>query len=178
MEKLGIELKWAAIISSFMILWAFIEKSLGWHEHFNNMLLSWGLFYLLFLVFYTLAFLNKKKKIFKNSWSIKEAFKFGLLLSGLLAILNPLVQYIIYNSISVNYFENLIQYKLASAFNHKTLEQLQMEFSFSAYVRNGIFDVLSFGVLYSILLAYLLKTKEYVAPKIIQKNNTKNKNKR
>lgn len=184
MNQFGIEVKWASFITAFYLAWAFIEKQLGWHVDFSHALKSNLLFFLLVFGMYVLAFLDKKKNDYQNNWSIKDAFKFGMFLTGLLALLNPMVQYIIYQSISPDYFSNIIAYKLAQAPNQLQKENLEALFNANVYLRNGIFDTLSYGVIYSIALAYFLKTKKYTAPQIIQKKsngnqqNTKNKKRR
>ena len=38
MNKIGIQLKWAAIITAFTCLWAAMEKALGYHEDFSNII--------------------------------------------------------------------------------------------------------------------------------------------
>ena len=173
MTKFGIEVKWAALITLLYIIWALIEKQLGWHEDFTHILKSTFLFFIIVFIFYVFAFLDKKKNTYQNNWSIKDAFKFGMFLTGLLAILNPMVQYIIYHSISPDYFSNIIRYKLQQPGTTLTEEKLAALFNLEVYIRNGIFDTLSYGVIYSIALAYFLKTKSYAAPQLISKKTKK-----
>ena len=181
MNQFGIEVKWAGFITTLYIVWALIEKQLGWHQDFSHTIGSGLMFFLLVFVLYVIAFLDKKKNFYANNWSIKDAFKFGMFLTGLLAILNPLVQFIIYQSISPDYFDNMIHYKMHQPSNQLKREDLELLLNSEVYIRNGIFDTLSYGIIYSIILAYLVKSKKYEAPKIIKKqtygnqSNTKNK---
>lgn len=176
MEKFGIELKWAGIITASHLLWYFIEKMLGWHQDFSYTIISWFGFYFLFFFLFLWAFIDKKNNFYNNNWSIKDGFKFGLFLTGLLAILNPMVQYIIFQSLSPDYFSNIITYKLEQS-QTMTQEFLEGRFNIDAYVRSGIFDTLSFGLIYSIALAYLLKTKDYTPPVVVDKKRLKKRKK-
>ncbi len=175
MDKFGIELKWAAIISVGYVGWAIIEKSIGWHKDFSYHLVSFLLFFVALWIFYLLAYRDKRKNYYNNSWSVKDAFKFGLFITGLLAILNPLIQTIIYQSISPDYFDNIIQYKIQQKSNQMTAVELAEQFNLQTFIRNGIFDILSCGVIYSIGLAYLLKTKDYTPPQVVKNNKNKKK---
>ncbi|HUH25809.1 MAG TPA: DUF4199 family protein, partial [Flavobacterium sp.] len=99
MEKIGIELKWAAIITIFSCLWAALEKALGYHEDFSNILVVAFIYYVLLTFLWAFAFIDKKRSLGKDAvWPFTKAFKFGLFVTGLLTVLNPISQYIIYQS--------------------------------------------------------------------------------
>ena len=157
MEKFGIEIKWAAIITLSTCIWGLIEKQLGWHKDFSMILLSILIQFLILIVLIFVAFIDKKKNFYNNSWSFKQAFKFGLFLTALLTVLNPLAQYIIYQSISPDYFENIIQYQLAKG--RFTRENLLEIHNIDLKIREGVTNTLSIGVIFTALFAYLLKNK-------------------
>src|SRR5690554_2281140 len=91
MGKIGIELKWAAIITLYGCVWAAMEKALGYHEDFSNIMVTAFLYFVILTFLWAVAFIDKKKSLGKNTdWDFKRAFKFGLFLTGLTAILSPI----------------------------------------------------------------------------------------
>lgn len=171
MNKIGIELKWAAIITTFTCLWASLEKSLGYHKDFSNILMMAFLFYILLTFLWAFAFIDKKKSLGKNAvWEFKDAFKFGLFLTGLLTILNPIAQYIIYNTISPDYFNNVIEYQLAKG--KQTREALELIHNMNFTIRQGVMNTLSLGVIYTALYAWVFKAKKADIKKNEIKKNT------
>src|SRR5690606_28692848 len=177
MKKLGIEIKWAALITCLTVLCFVGEKLMGWHQYHRNVtvaLLSFFGLYILIFGCYYFAYKEKKKIIFQNNWSIKDAFKFGLLLTSMVAILNPIAQYIMYESIAPDYFEQL---KSHLTENHINAEMLIENINLTGYIRNGIIDTFSYGIIFTIGLSYLMKTKDYTPPVVVE-TNKKSKNKK
>ncbi len=174
MKKLGIEIKWAAILTCLTVLWFLGEKLIGFHNPDNQSISSilLGIFGLYGLVFacYFFAYKEKKSVIFQNNWSIKEAFKFGLLLTSMVAVLNPIAQYIMYTSIAPDYFENKILYLQE---NNSNAAMLIENINLTSYIRNGIIDTLSYGIIFTIILSYLTKTKDYTPPEVAAKPKKK-----
>ena len=88
----------------------------------------------------------------------KQGFLSGVVLSIVISILSPLVQYISYTFISPNFFTNIIKY----AIDHKVQTQVQAEayFSIKSYILQGLFGSLSMGVITAAIVAYFLKNKK------------------
>lgn len=167
MEKFGIELKWAALATLLSCVWAFGEKQLGMHQDFSNGFTSLMLFYLVQSLMIFGAFIDKKKNYFENNWSFGQAFKFGMFLTGMLTILSPLAQYIIYTSISPDYFSNIIAYR--SAKYPESATNFAEYYTLESQIRQSVQSALSIGIVFSALFAYILKTKNY-EPKQHTKN--------
>lgn len=159
MNKIGIELKWAAFITAFACLWAALENALGYHKDFSNILITSFIYYVILTFLWAIAFIDKKKSLGKNAvWEFKSAFKFGLFLTGITALLSPIAQYIIYETISPDYFTNIIEYQLKKG--RETIEILQQRYNMNFVISLGVRDALSFGVIYSALYAWVFKTKK------------------
>lgn len=174
MRRIGIEIKWAAIFTAFYCLWAFIEKSTGNHTDFSNIIIFGMLFILIIIILSVLAFLDKKINYYNKKWDFKQAFRFGLFLAGITALLNPIAHYIIHNSISPDYFTNLIEYQVAKGRDSK--EVLEKSYNFDSTMYQNMRDILSFGIVLSGILAYFLKTKNYTAPvKVVELKSKKKK---
>ena len=172
MNKIGIELKWAAFITAFTCLWAALEHALGYHKDFSNILITSFIYYVILTFLWAIAFIDKKKSLGKNAvWEFKSAFKFGLFLTGITALLSPIAQYIIYETISPDYFTNIIEYQLKKG--RETIEILQQRYNMNFVISLGVRDALSFGVIYSALYAWVFKTKKNAV--VVPVTNTKKK---
>lgn len=172
MNRIGIELKWAAFITAFTCLWAALEHALGYHKDFSNILITSFIYYVILTFLWAIAFIDKKKSLGKNAvWEFKSAFKFGLFLTGITALLSPIAQYIIYETISPDYFTNIIEYQLKKG--RETIEILQQRYNMSFVISLGVRDALSFGVIYSALYAWVFKTKKNAV--VVPVTNTKKK---
>lgn len=175
MKKIGIEIKWAAIITTFYCVWAYIEKATGNHIDFSNIIIFGLLFVLILLLMSIMAFFDKKLNYFDGKWDFKQAFRFGLFLAGITALLNPIAHYIIYNSISPDYFTNLVAYQAAKG--RETREALIERYNFDSTMYQNMRDILSYGVVLSAILAYFLKTKNYTSATKVVELKTKKKKK-
>lgn len=157
MEKFGIEIKWAALITLSLCGWNYVEKMMGWHDDFSMVIASILIQFLILIVLMFFAFIDKKRNAFANQWTFMQAFKFGLFLTGLLTIFSPLAQYIIYQSISPDYFSNIIEYQLAKG--KYTKESLLEIHNIDLKIREGVTNTLSIGVIFTALFAFVLKNK-------------------
>lgn len=158
MEKFGIEIKWAAIFTLFSCIWAVGEKLLGLHENFSNIVWCILLLFLAQIILILLFFIDKRKNYFQNNATFKQLFKAGLFFTGLITILSPLASYIIYQSISPNYFDNIINYQLAKG--KYTKELLLETHNINLKIREGVTYSLSMGVIFSALFSSIFKTKK------------------
>lgn len=175
MNKIGIELKWAALITTFSCVWAAFENALGYHKDFSNIIVTAFFYYILLTLLWAIAFIDKKKSLGKDTiWEFKSAFKFGLLLTGLLTILSPIAQYIIYQTISPDYFENIIHYQLAKG--KQTRESLELIHNMNFTIRQGVMNSLSLGVVFSSLYAWVFKSKKMEINTTTNSNNSKKRN--
>jgi len=165
MGNIGIQLKWAAIITLFACVWAAIEKALGYHEDFSNIMFTAFLYFVLITFLWAFAYIDKKKSLGKETvWEFKDAFKYGLFLTGLTAILSPIAQYIIYESISPDYFSNVIEHQLKYGNQDRaSLEAIHnLNFSF----RQGVMNAMSLGVIYTAIYSWIFKSKKTEIAKI------------
>lgn len=172
MNKIGIELKWAGIITAFTCFWAALEQALGYHKDFSNILITAFIYYIILTFMWAIAFIDKKKSLGKNTvWEFKSAFKFGLILTGLLTILSPISQYIIYENISPDYFNNIIEYRLAKG--RETRESLEDIYNMEVAIRTGVTETLSYSIVFSALYAWVFKTKSNPNTTNVVVNNAK-----
>lgn len=158
MKNYSIEIKWALRFTLLTLAWAIGEKAIGLHDvHIEN----YGLCSLLFVfpafLFFYLALAEKKKYFFNNEMTWKQGFVTGIVLSFIIALLNPIAQYVIYSSITPHFFENIIEYK--TKHTTMTLKTAREIFNFKSYLIQTSFSGLSYGVITGAIVSSLIKTK-------------------
>ena len=153
MNKYSVEIKWSLIYGAIYLVWMLLEKTLGFH---STKAIKEPLFNLLFIpvsvVIYYLALREKKKVVFNNDIEWKQGFASGIVLSFLVTIISTTVVFITFSLISPTFFENAIEVV-------KDKERAQFNFNLPVFVKNNIFDKLSFGVVFSAIISYFIKTK-------------------
>lgn len=153
MNKYSVEIKWSLIFGGAFLIWMLLEKSLGYHsikavqEPIFNLL-----FILISFVIYFLALREKKRKIYQNEMEWKHGFASGIILSFFTTIISTTVIFITFSLISPTFFENAIE--LAD-----NKELAQINFNLPVFVKNNIFDKLSFGVVFTALISFMIKSK-------------------
>jgi len=82
----------------------------------------------------------------------------GGIMSVLIAILAPIVQYIISMAITPHYFENVIAYTVAAGSMSK--EAAQAYFNLNSYMVQAAFGSLAMGIVTAAIVSLFLKTKK------------------
>lgn len=158
MKNFAIEIRWGIQFSLVSIVWMIFEKMMGWHDELiHEHAIYTNLFAFVAIAIYFLALRDKKKNFYQGSMSWKDGFVSGMILSTVIAVLSPLVQYITFTFITPNFFENIIAYVVKQKI--QTAEQAAMYFSMNNYMIQGIFGALTFGVLTASILAFVLRSK-------------------
>ncbi len=158
MKNFAIEIKWSLQLSILTIVWMILEKTFGLHDiHIDKQLIYTNLFALIAVPIYILAMIDKKKNFYKGNMDWKQGFISGAIISIAIAVLSPVVNYIIYNCITPDFFNHMIAYRIANHF--QTEIQAKSYFNLHSYIMLGIFDALSKGILTAAIIAHFIKTK-------------------
>lgn len=158
MKKIAIEIKWGLLFSIASLVWMIVENTVGLHDKYiNKQVIYTNLFAIIAIVIYFLALKEKKQSIFNGNMTWREGFLSGVILSIVISILSPIVQYITYTLITPEFFINIIQYSVENKV--QTQAQAEAYFSLKNYMLQGIFGGLSMGVFTSAIVAYFLTTK-------------------
>jgi hypothetical protein len=158
MNKYSIEIKWALRFTLLTLAWAIGEKAIGLHDiHIEN----YGLCSLLFVfpafLFFYLALTEKKKYFYNNSITWQQGFVCGAIISLIIALLNPVTQLVIYKSITPDFFDNMIAYKVKNKMSLKTVQEV---FNLKSYIVQTTFSSLSYGFITGALVALLIRNKK------------------
>ncbi len=168
MRKFSIEFKWAAIATLAALIWMFIGKAAGLQTDLQKVrfeVLHEMLFSFLLFIFYWLGIYQKKKEYYHNIITWQQAFFTGLVMCILISMFFPIVQFITYNQISPDFMENLKQALVLDGRMNE--EEAAKNASFDLFIRNGVMNNLSFGVIFTTIIAYFIKTKDLDKSKIL-----------
>jgi len=140
------------------LLWMIMEKGVGLHDQYiDKQMIYTNLIAIPIILLYYLALSEKKKKFYQGKMDFKEGLKAGLVMTLVIAILSPLIQYITSIYISPMYFANMIKYSVEKKM--LTLDQAQQYFSLNNYLKQSAYGALVMGVLTSAIVAAFLKSK-------------------
>ncbi len=159
MKNFRIEFRWALIFSIAMLVWTYLEKVVGLHDvHIDKHPIYTNIFAVIAIVIYILALRNKKKGFFNGIMNWKQGFISGIVLSVFIAIMSPLVQYIISTYITPDYFKNAIDFVVENG--KMSQENAEAYFSLNSYMVQSAFGALTLGLVTSAVVAFFVKSKK------------------
>ncbi|MDT0644412.1 DUF4199 domain-containing protein [Zunongwangia sp. F363] len=158
MKKFAIEIKWGIIFSFAALLWMMFEKRMGWHDELiAKQPIYTNLFGLVAIAIFLFALYDKRKHFYGGRMSWSQGFVSGIVLTVVITLLTPLMQYITNAWITPHYFENVINY---------TVETGQMEraaaeeyFNLQSYILMSTFSALAMGIVTAAIVALILRKK-------------------
>lgn len=158
MKNFRIEFKWGIIFSVFTLLWMYFEKSMGWHDELIAKHAVYTNFIAIpYIIIFVFALINKRDQYYKGVMSWKQGLISGTIISAIIAVLAPLVQYIVSYYVTPDYFENVIAYTVESG--RMTQEGAEAYFNFNFYVIQAVFGSLAMGIVTSAIVAAFVKKK-------------------
>lgn len=156
MKNFRIEFRWALIISLFTVIWYYFEKWLGFHhEYIGKEDLFNLLIYIPIAFLYYLEMRDKRKFYYKGYISWQQATLTGGILSALIAVISPLVQYIFKEYISPEFFQTAINHAVEAGRMKRS--GAQSLFNYKTFIIQAVFDTLAYGVVISALVALIVK---------------------
>ena len=161
MKNFSIEIKWGLRFILLILAWAIGEKAIGLHdEHIAQYSTYTNLFVFPAFLFFYLAIREKKRYVYNNSMTFRQGFVAGLIMSFIIAILNPFAQFVIYKSITPHFFENIIAYKIQNKDFPMTFKNAQMLFNLKTYMIESTFTALSKGFITGAIVSLILRNKK------------------
>lgn len=113
MKKISIELKWAFIFLIMMTLWMVMEKLTGLHDrHIDKHSTITYLVAIPSILIYVLALLDKRRNFYAGYMTYQQGFVTGLLMTVIITVFTPLLQYVTTRYISPDYFANITRYSV------------------------------------------------------------------
>jgi hypothetical protein len=159
MKNFTVELKWALRFTLLTLAWAIGEKFIGLHdEHIKDYGMCSFLFVFPAVLFFFQAIKEKKKYVYNNSMTFRQGFICGVILSFIISLLNPLAQLVIYKSITPDFFNTIIDYKVKNGY--LTIENAKVYFNLKTYMIESTFIGLSKGIITGAIVSVFIKNKK------------------
>lgn len=158
MKNLKTEIKWAITFSLVMMAWMLMEKSLGWHdEKIADHAKLTTFFAIPAIAVYVFALIDKKKNDLNGYMTYRQGLISGLWITLFVAILSPLVQYIISQWITPDYFANVIAHSVSTG--ELTQEEAESYFNLKSYMIQSLIGAALMGVITSLIVAFFVRSK-------------------
>lgn len=158
MKKYKIEIKWALLFVVMMLLWMILEKLAGLHDtHIDKHALFTNFIAIPAIVIFVFALLDKRKNFYNGNMNYKQGLFAGLIITVIVALLSPLVQYLTSTFITPHYFTNVINYSVQQGL--LTRPEAENYFNLQNYMIQGSVGALIMGGITSAVVAIFTRTK-------------------
>jgi len=159
MKNVKIEIKWAFIFISALLLWMFLERLVGLHDkHIDKHQYLTMLYSIVAIALYVFALLDKRKNVYNGFMTYKQGFITGLIITVIVTILSPLTQWIISSVITPDYFENVIRYSVETGY-HKSIADAEAQFNLKSYIVQSTVGALLMGIVTTAIVAIFTRKK-------------------
>lgn len=159
MEKFAVEIKWGIIFIISGLCWVWLEKLFGLHDvYVAQHPLYTNLFGIIAVTLFVFALLEKRRNFFDGTMTWKEGFTSGIIMTIVITILSPLSQWITYEFISPEFFNNIKEHTYQTT--PMSREEAENYFSLRSYIIQATFGALTMGVVTSAIVAWIVKTKQ------------------
>ena len=159
MKKYSIEIKWAIIFIVMSLAWMVLEKLAGLHStHINKHMYLTNLYAIPAVIVIVLALKDKKRNFYHGNMSYLQGLISGLIISAIVGIFSPLMQWIISYVISPEYFPNVIEYSLKTGY-YKTREEAEAFFNYKSYAVQSTIASLVMGAITTAIAMIFSRTK-------------------
>lgn len=158
MKSFKIEIKWGILFTLSGIIWAVLEKSLGWHDALLEKHATYTLFYApIAIAIYVFALLDKKKNHYSGEMNYLQGLISGLVVTVVVLILTPLSQYVTHEFISHDYFTNISTLTVSQG--QMTMEEAEAHFTLENYIVQSLIFAAFMGLLTSAVVALFTRGK-------------------
>lgn len=153
------EIKWAIIFAVAMLGWMLLERSVGLHSVHIAVHPIWtNLFAIIAVATYVLALREKRARYYDGQMTWQQGFFCGLRITVLIALLSPLLQWIIHRIISPHFFTNAATHAVEAGL--MSAEEAGQYFDLSSYIIQATLGALFMGLITSAVVAFALRDRE------------------
>lgn len=162
MKALRVEIKWALIFSAMSLLWMLLERLVGLHDRY----LEYHPIYTNFvaipaILIYVLALLEKCRRDHQGAMTYGQGLRSGLILTGFIALLAPLVQLITSKVITPHYFANVIALSVKKGLMSQAAAEAY--FNLPNYLVQSVVGAAVMGSITTAVVAWFTRGKKEVA---------------
>lgn len=159
MKNIKIEIKWAIIFSIMVLAWMVLEKISGLHgKYIDYHIYLTNLFAVPAICVMVLALKDKKKNFYNGQITYKQGLITGIILSGIIALISPLTQWITSYLITPEYFPNVIKRSVELGY-YSTTAEAEANFNYPNYVKQGAIGALAMGIVTTAVGMIFIRTK-------------------
>lgn len=152
MKNYKTEFKWAIILVAAVLLWMLLERIVGLHStHIDKHRAYSNFSYIPIIAIYVSALLDKRKTCYHGKMTYLQGVKSGLIITALLTLLSPLIQYLKITVISPHFFTNAIDYVVDQ--KTVTLAEARKFFTLGNYIKLSLMATPIMGILLSPIVA-------------------------
>lgn len=158
MKNYRIEIKWGLIFTGVSLLWMVLERAVGLHStYIDQHPVYTNLFAIVAIAVYVFALRDKRENFYGGTMNWMQGFVSGIIISGVVALLSPLAQWITHTVITPDYFPNVIQHAVDTG--TMTREDAEAYFNLRAYIMQSAGFALIVGILTSAIVAIFVRKK-------------------
>lgn len=135
------------------------ERLIGLHdEHIANHAIYTNFFAIFAVAVYVFALRDKKKSPYGGTMTWNQGFTTGFIITIIVTLLTPLVQWVTHTIITPDFFENIRAYSVEQGL--MTQDEAAEYFNLSAYIVQSMIGALGMGIITSAIVAFFIRTKD------------------
>lgn len=156
-----IALKYGILIVVFIFLWGVIEYMAGVHVQYIEYRPILALLSLTIPMIFIYLGIREAQKNYTGYFTYGQAFKTGLFITLVVAILNPIGQWIFFTTVSPEYFESIQAYSQSQVVAMGAEEQVNTgrETLGSYLIKSAFVGALVAGIVISAILSIFVRDK-------------------
>jgi multisubunit Na+/H+ antiporter MnhB subunit len=151
-----IEMKWAFFFIIMMLLWMVMERLVGLHDvHIDQHVIYTNFIAIPAILIYFFALRDKREAFYKGKMTYTQGLASGLVITIIVTLLTPALQFTTSTFISPDYFQNASAY----AIEHEMMSEAKAieYFNLRNYVIQATLGALIMGIITSLLVALFTK---------------------
>lgn len=158
MDKYRHEIKWGFIFIVMMLLWMVMERALGLHdEHIDKHAIYTNFIAIPAIAIYLLAMFEKRKQL-GGFMTFKEGLISGLIITAVVTLFVPLIQWITSTVITPDYFTNAIAYAVESGAS--TQADAEAFFNLKNYLIKATIGAPIMGLITTLITALIARRRD------------------
>jgi hypothetical protein len=158
MKTIAIELKWGLGFVVMMLAWMVFEKVGGFHdERIEQHMTVTNFVSIPAILIYVYALKDKKANFYNGQMSYIQSFVSGAIITGVVTVLSPGLQYVISTFITPDFFKNMIEYTVNQG--QMTREEAEANFNLNSYIFQSTVGSAAMGLVTTAIVSIFTKTK-------------------
>lgn len=162
LNEYKLEIKWGLIFCGMMMLWMVGEKVLGFHsERIDQHVIITNFIAIPAFIVYYFALVDKRNQL-GGFMSWKQGFICGVLIAVVVMLFTPLMQYLISEVISPEYFPNAIAHAVKTG--QATQADAEANFNLQNYLIQATIGSIVMGAITAAIMALFVRRKPSLEP--------------